>query len=69
MPKVKNSLSASIRQWIRPFNEQKEILGTDGKNVSCFACGKNIVCKKKNNVESHCHSGKFFIHGAIASVY
>jgi hypothetical protein len=55
MPKIRNSLSASIRQWIRPYNQDAEILFTDRKIVTCLLCGsKPIQCKKKNHVDSHC---------------
>ncbi len=56
MPKIKQSSSASMRQWILPYNKNSEVLVTDGRVVSCVLCAKDIVCKKRNHVDSHCAS-------------
>ena len=56
MPKIKSTLSAAIRQWIREYNRDAEVLLTDGKVVRCLVCEKDVSCKKKNHVDSHCNS-------------
>ncbi len=57
MPKVKSTLSCSLRQWISPHNKETEILITNGKSITCILCGnKELICKKKYHVDSHCAS-------------
>lgn len=57
MPKVLNKIS--MRQWIAPYNEEKEVFTINGPNVTCIICGsKEFACKKKNHVVSHCNSGE-----------
>lgn len=62
MPKLSNLKSASIKKWIEPFNKDFEVFTTNGKTVTCMVCLKDIVCNKKNNVESHSLSGKYFLN-------
>ncbi|KAL4098928.1 hypothetical protein QTP88_023441 [Uroleucon formosanum] len=53
MPKVSSSFSSKIREWISCANKNAEVFTSDGKIIFCNACGKQIACERKSQLDQH----------------
>lgn len=59
MQKIKTSRSVTMRRWISVRNKDFYILATDGKQISCLVCRKEITGRKKSHVDSYYNSDTY----------
>lgn len=57
MPKVAQTVSVKIRQWIGTHNKNFEVFSTDGRVVFCNVCSKGVGCDRKSQIDAHATSG------------